>query len=528
MNSKRQRMKRRKRIRNTLCITFCVILLLITVGIIRMLTNAIGNLNRMPESIDEMIENSTPPPKEPASEAAVDDEVLTICIDAGHGGKDIGSDSKGRIEKDDNLKLALAIQSYLEEQDVKVIMTRTDDTFLKLAKRCDIANQAGADYFVSVHRNKGNGNGVESWIYSQANAETEALATNIQDGLSDVGIQRDRGVKKGSQKSSAKDYFINSNAKMPSCIIELGFINVAEDNQLFDDNLKAYAKAIGKAILKTAQDYSDTHVKVPESTESLSDTEAVPSTEGISIVNTSHTITNPTIDINGLDTTILDWGQGSNVDEQNRPTGSVMYQEKYGKYNAYFISEGDKTIYLTFDEGYEVGYTPSILDTLKEKNVKAVFFVTQPYAKTDPELVSRMIDEGHMVGNHTVTHPSTGVPSLSVDKQQSEIVDNHNYIKDNFGGYEMHLFRYPAGKFSEQSLAILNNCNYKSVFWSFAYMDYDVNNQPNEAESLQKMIDKLHSGAIYLLHAESSTNTNVLGNFIDKARALGYEFALFD
>ena len=97
------------------------------------------------------------------------------------------------------------------------------------------------------------------------------------------------------------------------------------------------------------------------------------------------------------------------------------------------------------------------------------------------------------------------------------------YIKDNFG-YEMDLFRYPAGKFSEQSLAVINNCGYKSIFWSFAYMDYDVENQPDEEESLEKMTERLHPGAVYLLHAESKTNAAVLGDFIDAAREQGYTF----
>ena len=102
----------------------------------------------------------------------------------------------------------------------------------------------------------------------------------------------------------------------------------------------------------------------------------------------------------------------------------------------------------------------------------------------------------------------------------------HNYIKDNFDGYEMHLFRYPAGIFTEQSLAIVNNCGYRSVFWSFAYMDYDVNNQPDPTEALNKVVSKLHPGAIYLLHAESETNTQILGQFIDEARAQGYRFEM--
>ena len=155
-----------------------------------------------------------------------------------------------------------------------------------------------------------------------------------------------------------------------------------------------------------------------------------------------------------------------------------------------------------------------------------MFFVTKPYAEKDPDLVRQIIDDRHILGNHSVTHPSAGIPSLSLADQEQEVMGNHEFIKKNFN-YDMFLFRFPAGKFSEQSLAVLNNCGYRSVFWSFAYLDYDVNNQPNEAESLQKMIDKLHPGAIYLLHAESWTNTNVLGQFIDKARELGYEFALY-
>ncbi len=174
----------------------------------------------------------------------------------------------------------------------------------------------------------------------------------------------------------------------------------------------------------------------------------------------------------------------------------------------------------------EYGCSPRILDTLKEKNVPCVFFVTKSFAEQNPDLVKRMIAEGHEVGNHSVTHPAAGLYSQTIEEQTQEVTGNHNYIKEQFG-FDMHLFRYPAGKFNEQSLALLNNLNYKTLFWSFAYLDYDVENQPNPAESLQKMIDCLHPGALYLLHAESETNTQVLGDFIDQARAQGYEFKLF-
>lgn len=235
----------------------------------------------------------------------------------------------------------------------------------------------------------------------------------------------------------------------------------------------------------------------------------------------------PIPNVESLDTTSYGWGQGVQFDEYNRPISAVQYQETYGKYNANFIGENRSVIYLTFDEGYEYGCTERILDTLKEKGVHAVFFVTQPYAEDNPQLVQRMIDEGHTVGNHSVTHPSKGLPSQTMEQQQQEVMGCHQYVLDHFG-YTMHLFRYPTGAFSEQSLAIVNNCNYKSVFWSFAYLDYDVNNQPDQTQSLQKLVDRMHPGAIYLLHAESETNTAILGSFIDQAKAAGYSLEAFD
>ena len=541
MNSKRQKLKRKKHIRNIICGVFCAILLVVTVVIINLLTGALSGLLPASDTIDHLVNNLTPNTvtnTESETEPATQAHVFTVCIDAGHGGKDDGSDYSKRLEKDDNLKMAIAISDYLKEQNINVVLTRSDDTFLKLSERCKVANDAKADYFVSVHRNKGAGTGVETWIYSNASKETTDLATNIMNGLASVGIQRNRGVKSGTQTNSSKNYYLNSHANMPACIIELGFMNNTKDNQLFDNNLKSYAQSIGDAIQKTYNTYQNSHsasgntisgTETPSETESTtSDQTSADATDSTTPESTSHTLSNNQIaDIASLDATCQNWGQGSNVDDQNRPVSCSSYQDKYAKYNANFIGQGDHTIYLTFDEGYEYGCTASILDTLKSKNVPAVFFITEPYAKSEPDLVKRMISEGHELGNHSVTHPADGLPSESIEKQQSEINDNHKYIKDNFG-YDMHLFRYPAGKFSEQSLAIVNNCNYKSVFWSFAYLDYDVNNQPDQTEALNKLVSKLHSGAIYLLHAESATNTAILGSFIDQARAAGYEFALFD
>lgn len=457
------------------------------------------------------------------TEEATEQDVLTVCLDPGHGGTDPGCDYNGRIESEDNWALALAVKQEMESKGIEVVMTRNDnDTKVFLKDRVAIANASGADYFISLHRNKGDGYGIETWMTATNDTTvTETLTNNVHNALVGVGVQRDRGVKTGTETGEGSDYYVIGNTTMPACLLEFGFINNEEDNRLFDANKQAYAQAITQAVLDTYAQYGeadDTSVSGEEGTEDASAADTL----------TGMTLSYPTIDnVSGLSGEILNWGQGSNVDEYNRPTGSLSYQEKYKDYPVDFIiPTTDKKIYLTFDEGYEYGCTPSILSTLKEKDVKAVFFVTKPYAEEDPDLVRQIIDEGHILGNHSVTHPSAGIPSLSLDDQKQEVMGNHEYIKQNFN-YDMCLFRFPAGKFSEQSLAILNNCGYRGVFWSFAYLDYDVNNQPNEAESLQKLVDKLHPGAIYLLHAESWTNTNILGSFIDKAREAGYEFGIY-
>lgn len=225
-----------------------------------------------------------------------------------------------------------------------------------------------------------------------------------------------------------------------------------------------------------------------------------------------------------LSNTVHGWGQGKQFNEMNIPTSCIDFQQKYGKYNASFVKEDcGNTIYLTFDEGYENGYTFAILDVLKEKNVPAVFFVTGDYVEASPELVERMIEEGHAVGNHTLTHPS--MPLLSEEEMASEINELDSLVEEQFG-YQMNLFRPPKGEFSEESLAVTQAQGYQSVFWSFAYADWDTNDQPNPEEAVKTLTERLHPGGIYLMHAVSSTNAEILGEFIDNARAAGYEFAL--
>ena len=225
-----------------------------------------------------------------------------------------------------------------------------------------------------------------------------------------------------------------------------------------------------------------------------------------------------------LDREKIGYGCGTDYDSNNRSVGAQMMQDEYGEFEAYFINEPDNCIYLTFDEGYENGYTPQILDILKEKGVTATFFVTYDYASRNPDLIKRMIDEGHIVGNHSYTHPS--MPELTVEDMVTEIKGLSEYIKDKFG-YEMTTFRPPMGEFSQQSLGVAKALGYKSVFWSFAYKDWETENQPDLEDAYNKITSASHSGAIYLLHAVSSTNTAILGSVIEYWQDNGYTVKAF-
>lgn len=221
-----------------------------------------------------------------------------------------------------------------------------------------------------------------------------------------------------------------------------------------------------------------------------------------------------------IDNTKVAYGMGVDVDSMNRPLGAIQAQEQYGDMGGLFIGDStNKQIWLTFDEGYENGCTAGILDTLKEKNVRAVFFVTYDYCKRNPELVKRMIAEGHTVGNHTWSHPS--LPECSPDELYSELSLLHEYVRDEFG-YDMYVMRPPKGEFSQRVLDCAKELGYTTVLWSFAYPDWDVNNQPDPEQAFQKITGKSHNGAVYLLHAVSETNAAILGRVIDYWRDNGF------
>ena len=227
----------------------------------------------------------------------------------------------------------------------------------------------------------------------------------------------------------------------------------------------------------------------------------------------------PCTAVYAADTTKTGYGQGTNVDENNRPTDAVQFNSRFGDLDAFALSEDDKRIIITFDQGYENGYTAKILDTLREKDVQAIFFLTGPYAKTESALVKRMIDEGHILGNHGMTHAS--LPTLSDEDAKKEIQSLHNYVMNNYG-YQMQYFRCPCGEYSEKALETVRECGYRTLFWSSAYVDWNTDCQPAPAESLKKLTDAAHGGEILLLHSVSATNAEILGQLIDNFRAKGF------
>lgn len=240
-------------------------------------------------------------------------------------------------------------------------------------------------------------------------------------------------------------------------------------------------------------------------------------------VSTSTTIDETNIE--SLDNKKIGWGIKRNDNHEQPDVGSVN-RKILDKYQGIYMGNNDKKlIYVTFDLGYEAGYTSKILEVLKQNDVKATFFITAHYVNTQPDLVKQMIDEGHIVGNHTVNHKS--MPTCSLDTIKKEVMDLHSAIYDKFG-YEMKFIRPPKGEYSERTVAYTNTLGYTSVMWSFAYDDWDEAKQGRESYGKKKILDNLHNGEVMLLHATSKDNSNILDEVIKEIKNQGYEFRNID
>lgn len=226
----------------------------------------------------------------------------------------------------------------------------------------------------------------------------------------------------------------------------------------------------------------------------------------------------------------VNWGLS--FQQAGQPPVGNATPEYLAKYNAYYIagsngkeddSKSAKPVYLTFDAGYENGYTEKILDILKEKKVPAAFFLVGNYIEENPELVKRMEAEGHIVGNHTMHHPDM---SAIADEEafKSEIKELEDTYREAVGKEIPKFYRPPQGKYSEANLQQASRLGYTTLFWSLAYVDWLENDQPDETESINLLNKRIHPGAIVLLHSTSKTNSRILGQLIDGWKAQGYEF----
>ena len=198
------------------------------------------------------------------------------------------------------------------------------------------------------------------------------------------------------------------------------------------------------------------------------------------------------------------------------------------KYDAYYLGDtNEKVVYLTFDEGYENGYTPKILDILRDEKVPAAFFVVKPYIVSNPEIIKRMSDEGHLVCNHSKNHLSMA-QITDFEKFKSEITGVEDAYKELIGKDMPKYFRPPMGKFSEQSLKYTQDLGYSSIFWSFAYVDWYNDKQPTHEYAKDKIYTRTHPGAIVLLHPNSKTNTEILDEVITHWKEEGYSLKTLD
>ena len=219
---------------------------------------------------------------------------------------------------------------------------------------------------------------------------------------------------------------------------------------------------------------------------------------------------------------------GLSFRQEGAPPIGNAGKDQLRQYQAAYIGNvGEKVLYLTFDAGYENGCTAKILDTLKEKQVPAAFFLVGNYIRQSPDLVRRMVAEGHTVGNHTMHHYDM---SRLSDKAafSKELTDLEALYKETVDQELPKFYRPPQGIYSEENLKMAQELGYKTLFWSLAYVDWNNDAQPTKEAAFAKLLPRTHNGAVVLLHSTSKTNAEILGELIDKWKAMGYRFGTLD
>ncbi|MCI9257454.1 polysaccharide deacetylase family protein [Acutalibacter sp.] len=219
---------------------------------------------------------------------------------------------------------------------------------------------------------------------------------------------------------------------------------------------------------------------------------------------------------------VTNWGL-SFQQEGQPPVANATAEYLAGFDSVYRMETEEKVLYLTFDAGFENGSTEKILDALKKHNVKAVFFLVGNYFETQPDLVRRMVEEGHTVGNHTYSHPDMSAIGDEASFR-AELEKNEALYQEITGTAMPKLYRPPQGKFCESNLKMAQKLGYKTVFWSLAYVDWYENDQPTPQQAYDKLLPRVHPGAVVLLHSTSQTNGEILDELLGKWEDLGYRF----
>lgn len=219
---------------------------------------------------------------------------------------------------------------------------------------------------------------------------------------------------------------------------------------------------------------------------------------------------------------------GLSFQQEGKPPVANASADELKAYNAYYSgSPEEMVLYLTFDAGYENGNTPAILDALKKHNAPAAFFVVGNYLETSPDLVKRMLEEGHIVANHTYHHPDMSKISTK-EAFSKELTSLEEKFTEITGQTMPKYYRPPQGKYSESNLQMAKDLGYTTFFWSLAYVDWYQDQQPTQEEAYKKLLGRIHPGAIVLLHSTSSTNAAILDELLTKWEDMGYRFDSLD
>lgn len=232
----------------------------------------------------------------------------------------------------------------------------------------------------------------------------------------------------------------------------------------------------------------------------------------------------------GADTVAVsaDGNWGLSFQQEGKPPVANATADELARYNAcYSEATEEKVLYLTFDAGFENGCTPAILDALKKHQVPAAFFLVGNYLETSPDLVKRMVEEGHIIGNHTYHHPDMSKISTA-EAFQKELTDLETLYTEVTGAPMKKYYRPPQGKYSEANLTMAKDLGYQTFFWSLAYVDWYQDKQPSHEEAFKKLLGRVHPGAIVLLHSTSSTNAEILDELLTKWKEMGYTFKSLD